>query len=320
MENGPALGSPLPRVGRAVRFDQHGGVDVLYVAEVQLAELEPGEVMVKVSAAGVNPGEIAIRAGAMVSTFPTTFPSGQGTDFAGVVVELGTGTSEFAIGDAVIGWSEHRSSHAEYVIVPEDHLVPKPDALSWEVAGSLFVAGVTAFAAARAVEAKDGDTIVVSSAAGGVGSIVVQLLTAQGAHVIGIASERNHDWLTSVGVTPVGYAAPMLAERVRAIAQKGIDAFVDTHGAEYLDLALELGVLPERINTVAAYEAATRIGAKTDGARGASNAETLNKVVGLVADGTVSVQIESTYPLEEVRLAYTELAKRHSRGKIVLIP
>ena len=109
----------------------------------------------------------------------------------------------------------------------------------------------------------------------------------------------------------------MLAERIRTVAPNG---FVDTHGAEYLDLALEPGVPPERINTIAAYEAATRIGAKTDGARVASNAETLKKVVGLVADGTVSVQIEATYPLDEVRLAYAEFVKRHSRGKIVLIP
>jgi NADPH:quinone reductase-like Zn-dependent oxidoreductase len=318
--DGLALKAPVPRVGRAVRFDEHGDVDVLYVAEVPLPELTPGQVLVKVRAAGVNPGEIAIRAGAMVSTFPTTFPSGEGTDFAGTVVELGPDSSRFSIGDAVLGWSEWRSSHAEYVIVPEDHIVLKPDALTWEVAGSLFIAGVTAFAAARAIEARNGDTVVVSSAAGGVGSIVVQLLTAQGARVIGIASERNHDWLTSVGVTPVGYAEPALADRIRAIAPDGVDALVDTHGAEYIDLAIELGLPSERINTVAAFQAATRIGAKTDGARVASNAETLARVVELVADGTVAVQIEATYPLDEVREAYTELAKRHSRGKIVLIP
>ena len=314
------MGAPVPRVGRAVRFDEHGDVDVLYVAEVPLPELGASELLVKVHAAGVNPGEIAIRAGAIMSTFPTTFPSGEGTDFAGVAVELGAGTSGFILGEAVVGWSERRSSHAEYVIVPDGHLVRKPDELSWEVAGSLFIAGVTAFAAARAVQAQHGETVVVSSAAGGVGSIVVQLLTAQGARVIGIASEPNHEWLASVGVTPVGYAATGLAERIRAIAPAGVDALVDTHGAEYLDLAIKLGVPPERINTVAAFQAATRIGAKTDGARVASNAETLGKVVDLVATGTGSVQIEATYSLDDVREAYAELAKRHSRGKIVLIP
>ncbi len=320
MANDPALRAPVPRVGRAVRFDEHGDVDVLYVTEVPLAELGPGEVLVKVRAAGINPGEIAIRAGAMVSTFPTTFPSGEGTDFAGVVVEVGDGVTEFSVGDAVVGWSERRSSHADYVVSPVDHLVLKPDALSWEVAGSLFIAGVTAFAAARAVEAREGETVVVSSAAGGVGSIVVQLLVAQGVRVIGIASEANHEWLISVGVIPVGYAEPELARRIRAVAPLGIDALVDTHGPEYLDLALELSVPPERINTVAAFQAATRIGAKTEGARVASNVETLQKVVDLVADGTVSVQIEATYPLDSVRQAYTELAERHSRGKIVLVP
>jgi NADPH:quinone reductase-like Zn-dependent oxidoreductase len=315
-----ALGAPSPRVGRAVRFDEHGDVDVLYLADVPLPELEPDQVLVKVWAAGINPGEIAIRVGAMATAFPTTFPSGEGTDFAGTVVEVGGDASGFAIGDAVLGWSEWRSSHADYVVVPQSHLVPKPETVSWEVAGSLFIAGVTAFAAARAVEAQAGETVVVSSAAGGVGSIVVQLLASRGVRVIGVASEPNHEWLRSVGVIPVGYSEPDLAARVRALAPEGVDALVDTHGPEYVELAVELGVPPQRINTVAAYQAATEIGAKTEGARFASNAETLGEVVDLVARGVVSVQIEATYPLDAVKEAYTELGKRHSRGKIVLVP
>jgi NADPH:quinone reductase-like Zn-dependent oxidoreductase len=111
---------------KAVRFDEYGGVDVLHVREVEDPVAGPDQVLVAVRAAGINPGEIAIREGALRERFPATFPSGEGSDFAGVVQAVGAGVSAFATGEEVLGWSEQRSSHAELVVVPVDQITAKP--------------------------------------------------------------------------------------------------------------------------------------------------------------------------------------------------
>jgi NADPH:quinone reductase-like Zn-dependent oxidoreductase len=309
----------IPNHGKAVRFDHYGDRDVLDVVDVPVEAPPAGEVLVEVLAAGINPGEASIRKGLLDARFPSTFPSGEGTDLAGIVRAIGDGVTQFAVGDEVLGWSNRRSSHAEFVNVPVDQLVSKPDAVDWEVAGSLHVAGVTAYAAVRAVGAGADDTVVVSAAAGGVGLIAVQLLKLKGSAVIGIASEQNHGYLESLGAIPVSYEDG-LAERIRSLAPQGVDAFIDTYGPEYVELAIELGVDPERIDTIIAYEAAAKVGAKTDGSSTASNAEVVGELTELVAAGKLVVPIAATYPLTEVRQAFEQLEQRHTRGKIVLVP
>ena len=304
---------------RAVRFDHYGDRDVLHVADVDVPVPPAGEVVVEVRAAGINPGEASIRLGLLDAMFPATFPSGEGSDLAGVVSAVGDGVTEFAVGDGVLGWSWRRSSHAEYVAVPVGQLIAKPAALSWEVAGALYVVACTAYAAVRAVDVREGDTVAVSAAAGGVGSIVVQLLRLRGATVLGIASEGNHDWLAAHGVVPIAYGDG-LVERLRAAAPNGIDAFIDLFGPEYLDVAVESGIPPDRIETIISRQKAAEIGAKVEGSGNASTTEVLAEMAELVASGQIEVPIASTYPLERVRDAYAELEQRHTRGKIVLIP
>ncbi|HUZ24569.1 MAG TPA: NADP-dependent oxidoreductase [Streptosporangiaceae bacterium] len=306
-------------MARAVRFDHYGAIEVLYVADVEVPTPAAGEVIVEVLAAAINPGEASIRAGYLDSRWPATFPSGQGSDLAGIVREIGDGVTEFAVGDEVLGWSWQRSSQAQYVAVPVGQLIRKPAGLSWPVAGSMYVVGVTAYAAVRAVSAGAGDTVVVSAAVGGVGSVVVQLLRVRGASVIGIASPSHHAWLASLGVTPVAYGDG-LADRVRAAAPDGVDAFIDLFGPDYVRLAVELGVPRDRIETIIAYDAAAEYGAKAEGSSDASTTDVLAEMTELVASGRIEIPIAATYPLDEVRQAYTELEKRHTRGKIVLIP
>ncbi len=304
---------------KAVRFDNYGARDVLYVAEVERPAPSPGEVLVAVRAAGINPGEAAIREGHMDAVFPATFPSGQGSDLAGVVAEVGDGVNGFKVGDEVLGWSDRRSSQAAYVVVSAEHLITKPTSLSWEAAGSLYVAGVTAFAAVRAVNPHPNDTVVVSGAAGGVGSLVVQLLRVRGADVIGIASEPHHEWLMSVGVTPVAYGEG-LPDRIRALAPEGVDAFIDTFGDDYIRLATDLGVPRDRIETIIAFQAAQEYGVKSEGSSTASTPEVLSEMANLVASGRIVVPIAATFPLDQARQAYAELERRHTLGKIVLLP
>jgi NADPH:quinone reductase len=304
---------------KAVRFDQYGDRDVLYIADVEVPQPGPGEVLVEVRAASINPGEASIRKGFLHERWPSTFPSGEGTDLAGVVSAVGDGVNEFAVGDEVLGWSWNRSSQAEFVTVPVGQLVAKPASLSWEVAGSLNVAGATAWAAVEAVDPKPGETVAVSAAAGGVGSLAVQLAHIRGAKVIGIASEANHAWLLAHDIIPVAYDDGLEA-RVRAAAPDGVDAFIDTHGPEYVELAIALGVAPQRIDTVISFEIAAEVGAKTAGSADGSTQAAMAALAELAATGRLEVPIAATYPLERVKDAFAELEQGHTRGKIVLIP
>jgi NADPH:quinone reductase-like Zn-dependent oxidoreductase len=311
---------------KAVRFDQYGGIDVLAVTDVPRPEPGPGQVLVKVKAAGINPGEAKIREGMLHDRYPATFPSGEGTDLAGIVEACDPGATglagvSFAPGAEVIGWVDTRSSHAEYALVEAGSLVPKPGGVPWEVAGAIPVAGFTAWAAVRAVGVKPGEAVVVSGAAGGVGSIAVQLARSAGATVIGLASPANHEWLAAHGVIAVAYGAGV-AERIWAAAPGArADAFIDTYGGDYVELALdELGIAPERVDTIARFDAVAKYGVKAEGNGAGASAGTLAELAALIADGDLEIPIAATYPLAEVRAAYGELEGGHVRGKIVLIP
>jgi NADPH:quinone reductase-like Zn-dependent oxidoreductase len=304
---------------KAVRFDEYGGIDVLHVVEVERPAPGTGQVLVEVKAAAINPGEAAIREGVYAKQWPATFPSGQGSDLAGVVAEIGEAVDRFAVGDEVIGYTDNRTSHAEYVLVEQQNLTHRPSGVSWVAAGSLYVAGTTAYAAVRAVSIGVGDTVIVSGAAGGVGSIAVQLARHAGAKVIGLASTPNHEWLTGHGVIPVSYG-PGIYDRVWDASSGRVDAFIDTFGSGYVDLALELGVRPDRIDTIIDFAAARQHGVKTDGNAAGASAGVLAELAGLIDKGVVEIPIAKVYPLTEVREAYRELERRHTRGKIVLRP
>ena len=306
---------------KAVQFDSYGGVEVLEVRDVPRPVPEAGEVLVEVRAAGINPSEGAIRAGAVRDLFPATFPSGQGSDLAGVVAELGSGVSGFAVGDEVIGFSDRRSSHAEYVAVPATQLTPKPSAVPWEVAGSLYVAGCTAYAAVRAVRLVAGDTVAIAGAAGGVGSIAVQLARRAGATVLGIAGPSNDAWLADHGAVPVNYGDDLPA-RLRAAAQPGrIDALLDFFGGGYVAMAVEdLRVPRDRVDTIADFAAVERFGVLSAGGADAATAEVVAELADLVARGDLEVPIAGVFALDDVQDAFREVELRHTRGKLVLRP
>ena len=302
---------------KAVRFDQYGDIDVLKVVDVPRPVPGPGQVLVQVKAAGINPGEAKIREGLLAARWPATFPSGQGSDLAGIVAETGQDVTGSAPGDDVIGFTDNRASQADFVLAEAGNLTPKPAAVPWEVAGALFVAGATAWAAVRAVSLTEGDTVVVAGAAGGVGSLAVQLARRAGATVIGLASEAHHAWLRSHGVIPVTYGDGV-ADRIRQAAGT-VDAFIDTVGGDYVQIALDLGVDPSRVDTIANFEAIEKFGVKGDGNAVGASAQVLAELAGLIAAGELEVPIAATYPLDQVQDAYRRLAQGHLLGKIVLI-
>jgi NADPH:quinone reductase-like Zn-dependent oxidoreductase len=308
-------------MSRAVQFDRYGDIDVLEVRDVPRPVPAADEVLVQVKAAGINPGEAMIRKGFLEDRYPGTFPSGEGSDLAGIVVEIGSQVVDFAVGDEVLGFSLRRSSHAELVTVPADQLVRKPAEVSWEVAGSLYVAGSTALAAVRSVRLQAGDVVAVAGAAGGVGSIAVQLATRNGATVLGIAGPSNDEWLGEHGVTPVNYGDG-LADRLReASPTKRVDAFLDFFGGGYVALAIdELGVSRERVDTVIDFAAGEQYGVLVIGSAEATTAAAMAELADLVAHGDLEVPIAKVYALEDVREAYRDLENRHTRGKLVLCP
>ncbi|XGV97612.1 MAG: NADP-dependent oxidoreductase [Leptolyngbya sp. BL-A-14] len=304
-------------MSKAVRFDRFGSVDVLNVVEVEKPAPSPGRILVRVITAGTNPGEILIRTGQLEHMYATTFPCGEGTDFAGIVAELGAGVTSPAVGTAVIGWSNERSSQAEFVSVPAEQVIVKPESLSWEVAGALFIVASTAKAAVAAVAPQRGETILVSGAAGGVGSLVTQLVLRTGAKVVGTAGASRHDWLRSLGAIPVSYDNDLQVSLSR-VAPEGFDAVIDTVGHGYVDLAIKLGVAPNRINTIIDFEAAARHHAHADGTAKAQSSTVLAEIANLVAAGELQVPIAAVYDLKDVRQAYTQLEQGHTGGKIVL--
>jgi NADPH:quinone reductase-like Zn-dependent oxidoreductase len=279
----------------------------------------PGQVLVKVAAAGINPGEASIRKGLLDAMWPATFPSGEGSDLAGTVAEVGPDVTTFVVSDEVLGYVDTRSSHAEFVVADVDKLVARPADVPWEVAGSLFVAGTTAYAAVRAVDLHPGDTVVVSGAAGGVGSLAVQLAVDAGATVLGLASEAHHGWLASHGVIPVRYGDGVV-DRIGEASGGNVDALIDAFGGGYVEMAIGLGVEPDRIDTIIDRAAAKEYGAKTDGSAAAASGAVLSELAGMIAEGRLEVPIAKTYPLAEVREAFRDLEQRHTLGKIVLIP
>jgi NADPH:quinone reductase-like Zn-dependent oxidoreductase len=303
---------------KAVRFDDYGELDVLKVIEVPTPEPGPGQVLVEVKAAGINPGEAKIRAGLLHDQFPATFPSGEGSDLAGTVAAMGRGVVGVAGGQEVIGYTDNRASHAQYVLVEAGNLTPKPAEVPWEVAGALFVAGATAYAAVRAVSLAAGDTVVVAGATGGVGSIAVQLARLAGATVIGVASRSHRDWLERRGVIGVEYGDGV-ADRIRQTADH-VDAFIDTVGKDYVRIALDLGVAPARIDTIVNFGAVAELGVQAQGSAAGASAGVLADLAGLIATGRLEVPIAARFPLADVSEAYRMLERGGLLGKVVLIP
>ena len=303
---------------RAVRFDGYGDESVLEIREVPDPEPGEGEVVVRVVTAGTNPGEAAIRSGALAERWPTTFPEGEGSDLAGFIAAVGPGVTGFAIGQPVIGLSDGRNAQAELVLVPAGRVVPKPDALGWDVAATLYVAGTTAHALLQEVPVDAHDTVVVAGAAGGVGVFLTQLAVGTGATVIAVAGESNQEWLRAHGATPLVYGDG-LEERLRAAAPDGVTAFFDLFGAGYTDIAVALGVPVDRVATIADFGAAGRLGVKVTGMSALRDpAEGVRLLAAIASSGGFEVPIKGRFPLESVGDAYREVSKRSGLGKVIL--
>jgi NADPH:quinone reductase-like Zn-dependent oxidoreductase len=307
-------------MSRAVIYETFGGPEVLRVREVAEPHAGPGEVRVRVAAAGLNPMDwLLASAPEAAAQFGITLPSGFGYDFAGTVDEVGTGVTGFAAGDRVYGGALGRAA-ADFVVVKasgdgSEAVTRTPDGISDEVASTLAVAGTTASAALAAIGLRSSDTVLIGGAAGGVGIFAVQLAKLAGATVIGTASDGTFDFLRRLGARPVTYGSG-LADRVRALAPAGITAAADLFGTETAEAALALGVPPTRISTVAAGPNPPGGVRATGGIDAAPDA--LEQITDAILAGTLTVPVAAVFPVEQIRDAVTLQAGRHVHGKIVV--
>ncbi len=301
---------------RAVIFHEFGGTEVLTIEEVAQPEPRTGQVLVKVVCAAINPLDSALRSGRATDIMATTFPSGQGFEFSGVVTQTGAGADSFAPGDLVFGRAPRRAQ-ADFAVAEASELAHIPDDLNFVVAAALPTAASTAYAAIKAVAPKPGENVVVSAAAGGIGAVITQLAVETGARVIAIASPANFDYLTQLGATPISYGGELI-ERIRAIAPTPVDAYLDNFGDGNVATAIKLGVAPERINTIVDFAAAAQFGTQTAGQDRANTPQVWSDIAERVVKGRLTIRIHAVYPAERVRAAYDELDTGHARGKIVL--
>ncbi len=306
---------------RAASFTEYGPADVLRVADLPDPLPGPDGVVVRVRAAGVNPVDAKIRAGYLDGAFPAAFPIVTGWDVAGVVEAVGPAVSVYAVGDEVLGYV--RKDHVQHGTVAElvradvRHLAPKPAGVSFEDAGALPLAGLTALQALDAAGVAGGDTVLVHAASGGVGAFAVQLAAARGARVIGTAGESNHDFVRELGAEPVTYGDG-LADRVRALAPDGVDAAIDLVGGDALDVSFEVVGDASRVASVTdAASVLERGGAyvfvRPDSAQ-------IAELAAMVADGRLRVTVSRTFGLDEVADAHRHSESGHVRGKVVVVP
>jgi len=297
---------------KAIQFDQYGDADVLHVAEVEEPHAGPGQVRIKVAAAGVNAMDWKIRAGFLKDMIPLSLPAGLGLDASGVVDEVGDGVDDVAVGDAVFGTGN--GTYAEYAVL--SYWAAKPDTLSFAEAAGYPSPVETAIRILDQVGVQAGQTLVVSGASGGVGSAVLQIARDRGITVIGTAGAANQDYVRSLGATPTTYGDG-LVERVRALAPNGIDAALDIAGSGVIADLIELTGDPGRVLSIADF-AAPEQGAQvsTDSVnQNAAYAEAAR----LATAGELSIPVQQSFPLDQAAQAHSLSAAGHVVGRLILI-
>ncbi len=303
-------------MSRAVIFESFGEPEVLELKEVSEPHPGPGEVRVRVMAASLNPMDWKILSSAdLAAAFKVTLPSGFGHDLAGLVDEVGENVTAFNVGERVAGGALC-GAVSDYAIVKAENLHRIPDVLDYDTASSVPIAGMTAYAVMDTIKVKPGETVLIGGAGGGVGVFSVQLAVLAGAEVIGTCSKTTFDFVSGLGAEPVAYG-PGLAERIRETYPRPIDAAADLVGTETVSAALELGVAPDRIVTIAA-------GTNPPGgvrATGGGNApkEAVGHLIDLIASGKLKVPIAAKFPVEKIQEAVAMQKSGHVHGKIVVL-
>lgn len=309
-------GQATGRIMRAAAIERFGAADELRSRQLPVPQIAASEVLVRVSAAGVQLTDAAIRGGWVPPGATIEFPQVLGNEFAGTIEAVGEQVLDFAIGDEVAGFRV-LGCYAERVAVPATQIVHKPKNVDWLTAGALSASGQTAHTALERLNARSGETLLVHGAAGGVGTMLVQLARLRGLTVVGTASPANLDYLRGLGAIPIAYGDGQL-DRIRAAAgPRGIDLVLDAAGHANLLTAVELVANRDRIGTIVDCDLAVRLGCRW--ITSDRSAARLEELLTLCAAGDLAVMIRATYDLEQVADAHRDVETGHGRGKVALI-
>ncbi|MFC4030799.1 NADP-dependent oxidoreductase [Streptomyces polygonati] len=304
---------------KSIAFAEYGSADVLRLQDTELPQPGPGQVRIAVRAAGVNPLDHKMRAGLMKDAFPVELPHVPGAEASGVIEAVGEDVAGLVVGDEVFGRTV-TGAYAEQAVADASMLTLKPDTLGWEQAAAIPVAAETSYRTLGLLGVRTGETLLIHGAAGGVGTVTVQLAVARGVKVIGTASEGNHQHLRDLGAVPVSYGDG-LAERVRAVAPDGVDAALDTSGQPAaLAASIELTGGTERVVEIGNPMAAGEFGVRfSTGGPGEYQGEAAyEEVLALFAAGKLELPIHAAYPLARAADAQRASEAGHLTGKIVL--
>ena len=297
---------------KTVQWNEYGGPEVLHVVDVDEPHAGPGQVRIKVRASGVNPSDWKRREGQYRDFEEVTFPAGVGVEASGVVDEVGSGVSNVSVGDAVFGYGEN--TVAEYVVLT--HWAHKPEDVSFEVAGGLPVIFETASRSLEDLGVKSGETLLVSGAAGGIGTAVIQFARHRGITVIGTASDQKHDYLREFGAIPTTYG-PGLAERVKALAPEGVDAALDLAGSGIIPELIEIVGDPSHVLSVADFSA-SKYGARFSSGPPRDPEQVFAEVARLCSEGVFRLRVDQTFPLEQTAEAHRVSARGRVTGKLII--
>lgn len=314
---------------RAITYAAYGDESVLTLdPEHPDPRPGPGELLIRVRAAGVNPVDWQVVEGRLEGRLEVRFPAVPGWDVAGVVEATGGGVADFMPGDEVFGYARlpvvQNGTYAEFVAVPQEYVALRPQNGSWAQTGALPLVGLTALqslaavgvGAAKGPKVGVGEIVLIHAAAGGVGSIAVQIAKAKGARVIGTASPRNHEYLTELGADPVEYG-PGLEARVRELAPDGVDVVADYVGGDAIERSLALVKDETRmvsiVNKQVTATGGTFVMTEPD-------PKGLEELARLVDEKELEVPIQQELPLEKAAEAFQLSRKGRTRGKLVLVP
>jgi NADPH:quinone reductase-like Zn-dependent oxidoreductase len=308
---------------KAIALTEYGDADVLRPRELPDPLVGPDQVLVRVAAAGVNPVDFKIRAGNLTGAFPHHVPLIPGWDVAGEVVAAGPAVTDFSPGDRVLAYARkdhiQNGTYAELVAVPDRILTHLPDGVDLDVAGALPLAGLTALQTLRTAGVREGDSVLVHAAAGGVGHLAVQIARTLGAaEVFGTASAANHDFLRSLGATPLEYGDGLPSALAAATGDGRVDAVLDYVGGQALAQSPRLVRDPARLVSIVDPRGVLGVGGRYVFVR--PDASQLAWLAGLVHAGDLRVQIARRFPLADAAQAHRLLEEGHVRGKLVLLP
>ena len=313
---------------KASYYNEFGELDNIKTGDLDKPEPAEGEVLIRIKAAGVNPVDAFVANGMLKDAISNEFPTIPGWDVAGVVEERGHSARRFNEGDEVYAYARRpvikHGTFAEYISLPESYLAKRPQKISMEEAGGIPLVGLTAYQSIfDAGKMKEGQTLLILGASGGVGTLAIQLAKAHGIKVIGVASEKNHDYMKELGAdVTIDYKDNHVGKAVASIEPDGVDMIFHCSRGDALDQVMETGVLKENGHLISITNSNPDISDDINFQYVfvEPNSTQLQHMQELANDGKIKVHVSKTYSIEEAGQALKDVQTLHTRGKLVIKP